>query len=147
MLNAIHLYRTARTLHRARIPILPRVFYYLTFLLFNSSLPYTAETGAGTRCAYGGIGVVIHGRARIGRGCTLGQGMTIGGRSRHPEVPVLGDNVYVGAGARILGPIHVGSGSLIAPNAVVLDDVPPRSIVGGIPARILRTDVDIADFV
>ena len=146
-MNAIHLYRLARGLHERGVPLLPKALYYANFLIFNSSIPYTAAIGEGSHCAYGGMGVVVHAEAKIGRGVTIGQGITIGGRSRSPQAPEIGDDVYIGAGARVLGPIRVGSGSIIAPNAVVIHDVPPRSIVGGIPARILRSDIDWRDYI
>jgi serine O-acetyltransferase len=146
-MNAINLYRIARGLHQRGVPLLPKALYYVNYLIFNSSLPYTAAIGEGSRCAYGGMCVVIHADAKIGRGVTLGQCITVGGRSRHPQAPEIGDDVYIGAGARVLGPIRVGSGSIIAPNAVVIHDVPPRSIVGGVPARILRTDIDWRDYI
>ena len=146
-MNAIHLYRLARALHQRGVPVLPKALYYANFLIFNSSIPYTATIGEGSRCAYGGIGVVVHGDTKMGSGVLMGQGITIGGRSKIPQVPEIGDDVYIGAGARLLGPIRVGSGSIIAPNAVVLHDVPPRSIVGGVPARILRTDIDWRDYI
>src|SRR4051812_18280214 len=107
-MNAVTFYRIAHALHRAKIPFLPGLIYGITFLLFNSSLPYTAEIGSGTKCAYGGIGVVVHGRCRIGANVILGQGVTLGGRSKLPGVPIVGDRVYLGAGARILGPVNIG---------------------------------------
>ena len=146
-MNAIHLYRLARVLHEHRIPFVPKALYFANFLVFNSSVPFTADIGEGSRFAYGGMGVVIHGAAKIGKRAMIGQGITIGGRSKHPVAPEIGDDVYIGAGARILGPVKIGSGSLIAPNAVVIHDVPPRTIVGGVPARVLRSDIDIADYV
>jgi serine O-acetyltransferase len=130
-----------------RVPLLPKLLYYVTFLIFNSSIPPTAIIGKGSRFAYGGIGVVIHSRARIGERVVIGQGITIGGRSHSPEVPIIGDGAYLGAGSRILGAITIGAGSVVAPNAVVIADVPPRSIVGGVPARILKRDIDAADYV
>jgi serine O-acetyltransferase len=147
MLNAIHLHRVANALHRRNVPVLPKLVSYLNFLLFNSAIPAATTIGAGTRFAYGGIGVVIHKDSVIGRDVTIGQGITIGGRSRHRETPIIGDRVYIGAGARVLGPIKVGEGSIIGPNAVVLADVPPRSIVVGVPARIIRTDIEIEDYI
>ncbi len=146
-MNAITLYRLAHALHRRGIPAVPKALYYANFLLFNSSIPFTAEIGEGSRFAYGGVGVVVHGAATIGRNVTLGQGITIGGRSRQTTVPKIGDNVYIGAGARILGGVTIGSGSIIAPNAVVIHDVPARCIVGGVPARVIRTDIEIDDYI
>jgi serine O-acetyltransferase len=64
--------------------------------------------------------------------------VTIGGRAGHPGLPVIEDDVRIGAGAAILGPVRVGRGALVGANAVVLHDVRPYAIVGGVPARELR---------
>ncbi|WP_437731640.1 serine O-acetyltransferase [Sorangium sp. So ce1335] len=137
-MNAIHLYNVAHWCHVRRIPVVPRLLYWLIFLLYNSSIPPSAEIGAGTRFGYGGMGVVVHARARIGRNVTIAQQVTIGGRSGHHEVPVVEDDVYLGAGAKILGPIRIGRGAVVGANAVVIKDVPAGATVGGVPARILK---------
>lgn len=96
------------------------------------------DIGEGTEFAYGGLSLVIHKNAVIGKNCMIGQCITIG---RVPgtgkEIPVIEDNVYIGAGARILGGINIGNNSIIAPNAVVTRDVNPCSVVGGIPAKLI----------
>lgn len=137
-MNAIHLYNVAHWCHERRIPVVPKLLYWTTFLLYNSSIPPSAEIGAGTRFGYGGMGVVVHARARIGKNVIIAQQVTIGGRSGHTEVPVIEDDVYLGAGAKILGPIRVGRGAVVGANAVVIHDVPPGATVGGVPARILK---------
>jgi serine O-acetyltransferase len=68
----------------------------------------------------------------------IGQNVTVGGRSGHESVPMIGDDVYIGAGARVLGPIHVGNGATIGANAVVLSDVHAGQSVAGVPARPIR---------
>ena len=139
--------RFGNLLHRRHIPILPKVVYYLNYFLFNSSVPSETEIGKGSKFSYGGIGVVIHNRAVIGKNCTIGQGITIGGRSKEYQVPIIGDNVYLGAGCRILGPIKIGDSVIVAPNSVVLKDVPSNSMVAGIPAAIKKTGITPSDYI
>ncbi len=146
-MNIINLQRAAHWLLIHKVPILPKLIYGLQFLMYNSSIPPSVSIGKGTKCAYKGIGVVIHSRSVIGENCLIGQGITIGGRSKHYEVPVIGNNVYLGAGCRILGPIKVGDDSIIAPNAVVIDHVPDHSIVAGIPARVIKQNIEVKDYV
>jgi serine O-acetyltransferase len=88
-----------------------------------------------------GMGVVIGETAEIGEDCTLYHGVTLGGTSwnKGKRHPTLGDRVVVGAGAKILGPITVGTGAKIGSNAVVVKDVPPGATAIGIPARIVET--------
>jgi serine O-acetyltransferase len=91
------------------------------------------------------MGIVIHRRVVIGEDCMIGQHVTIGGRSGHYEVPVLGNNVFVGVGAKVLGPIKVGDHAVIGANAVVLHDVPPHAVVAGVPARIIKKKAAIVE--
>lgn len=85
-------------------------------------------------------GIFIGGDVRIGDRCAISQGVTLGS-ALHDGVegsPVLGDGVYVAPGAKVFGPITVGSGAAVGANAVVRDDVPEGALVGGVPARVLR---------
>lgn len=145
-MDAVSIHRVGSWALMRRIPLLPRLAEIAIFLLFNSVIPASAQLGADTRLGYRGIGVVVHSRAVVGENVLIGPSVTIGGRSRSEGVPIIGDDVYVGAGARILGDIVVGSGSVIGANAVVIHDVPPRSVVAGVPARVVRMDVDVHDY-
>lgn len=89
-----------------------------------------------------GMGVVIGETTEIGDNCTLYQGVTLGGTGKDvgKRHPTLGDNVMVGAGAKVLGPLNIGSNTKIAANAVVLRDVPENSTAVGIPAKVVRKD-------
>jgi serine O-acetyltransferase len=136
--NAIHFHRVQHWLLKRGVPIAPQVIHRLIFLLFNSAIPPEAELGEGTWFGYGGMGVVIHKKARLGRRVFVSPQVTIGGRSGHPDVPVVEDDVYIGSGAKVLGPIRVGRGATIGANAVVLKDVPDGAIVAGVPARVIR---------
>lgn len=138
MLNAIHIHRIAYWLKQYHIPLLPELLTLLIFLLYNSKVPAGAKIGKGTRLGYGGIGVVIHERAVIGAKVMIGPNVTIGGRSGHHEVPVIGDRVEISTGAKVLGPVKIGSNVIIGANAVVIKDVPDNAIVAGVPAKIIR---------
>ena len=89
-----------------------------------------------------GAGVVIGETTEIGDNCTLYQGVTLGGTGKDvgKRHPTLGNNVMVGAGAKVLGPLKVGNNSKIAANAVVLHEVPENSTAVGIPAKVVRRD-------
>lgn len=90
-----------------------------------------------------GMGVVIGETAEIGDNCTIYHGVTLGGtghqkgKKRHPSI---GNNVLIGAGAKLLGPFTVGDNSMIGANAVVLTDIPMNATVVGVPGRVVRVD-------
>lgn len=87
-----------------------------------------------------GTGIVIGETAEIGDDCLLYQGVTLGGTGKDvgKRHPTLGNNVMVGAGAKVLGPIHVGNNARIAANAVVLREVPENATVVGVPGHVVR---------
>jgi len=116
-------------------------------LIYNSFIPYTCEIGEGTTFGYKGMGVVIHSDAVIGKNCIIAQQVTIGGRSKKKNVPVIGNHVYIGAGAKVLGDITIGDECVIGAGAVVLDSFEGGSIVAGVPAKLIRAGVKMADYV
>ncbi|NKI26849.1 serine acetyltransferase [Arenibacter sp. 6A1] len=138
MINAYKLYQFSNFLYKKKIPFLPKIIKLLIFLIYNSSIPYQASIGKGTTFGYGGIAVVIHKRAVIGDNCIIGTSVTIGGKSGHLKVPIIGDNVYIATGAKVLGPIKIGNNVIIGANSVVIKDVPDFAVVAGIPARIIK---------
>jgi len=139
MLNAMFFYRQMRWLYLHHIPFLPKLIELMVFLLYNSKVPYQAEIGKGTKLGYGGIGVVIHAKAKVGCNCMIAQQVTIGGGNSHyPGVPTIGDNVYMAKGSIIMGGITIGNNVTIGANAVVNKPVPDNAVVAGVPARILR---------
>lgn len=101
-----------------------------------SDIHPSATLGYGLRLPHP-TGVVIHQDAVIGNECMLMQQVTIG-QMAGPGAPVIGANVYVGAGAKILGPVIIGDGVRVGANAVVLDNLPSQCTAVGIPARIVR---------
>ena len=100
------------------------------------SIPAGTKIGAGLFIGHFG-GIVVHPGAEIGRNCNLSHGVTIGqtNRGSHAGTPVIGDSVFIGPGAAIIGRVRVGSDVAIGANAVVIEDVEDHSVVVGIPAH------------
>ena len=107
---------------------------------FGVEISYKTHIGAGLKISHGN-GVVIHEGAQIGRNCTILQQVTIGNNPQKNrfQVPVIGDNCYIGAGAKVIGPIFVGDDVIIGAQSVVNKDVPAGSVVAGVPAKIIRS--------
>jgi serine O-acetyltransferase len=141
-----YLYALASTLSKANIPFLPKIIQIIIRLVFGCYIPYTAQIGKNTVLGYGGLGIVIHARCVIGENCVIGPGVTLGGTSHKYEVPKLGNNVLVGPGAKVLGPVKVGNNVVIGANAVVTKDIADNTLVGGIPAKIIKENIDIKDY-
>lgn len=131
---AMVLYRCMQRARRWRLAPLEMLFNKLNAALCHCVIGRGAEFGPGFVLVHSN-GVVINGAVRGGSGILLEHQVTIGAERR--ESPVLGDDVFVGAGARILGPVRIGDGARIGANAVVLDDVPAGCTAVGVPARIV----------
>ncbi len=145
---AVWVYRFGRRIDRRRPSLYKRIltaWYWFLFrlveTLLGTSLPKAAKIGPGLRIWHFG-GIFIHSEAVIGENCTLRQGVTIGNREEGGPVPVLLDNVDVGAYAQILGGICIGNHCKIGAMSVVLDDVPDGMTVVGVPAKIAPKRVE-----
>jgi len=123
-----------------KLPVLPSLFQKCIRVIFSCEVPSTVKIGKGSKFVHSGLGVVLHGDVKIGENCRIYQNVTIGGRHNR-GCPVIGNNVFIGAGACILGGVTVGDGAMIGSNAVVISDVPPKTVVGGVPAKTLKTMV------
>ncbi len=140
-IHALLAHRTAHALHEAGVPLLPRTISMLSRTLTGIEIHPAARIGTGMFIDHG-AGVVIGETADIGDNVTLYQGVTLGGTGfaagkRHPTVQ---DNVTIGSGAKLLGPITIGHGAKIGANSVVITDVPPNSTVVGNPGHPVRVD-------
>ena len=111
-------------------------------LFFGAVVPGRAQIAPDVFLHHSGLGVVINGAAVIEKGCEIGVHVVLGGRAPEPGAPHLEPDVIVHAGARLIGPIRVGRGAIIAANCVVIGDVPPYSLVAGVPGVIKRRDID-----
>ncbi|MYN47384.1 serine acetyltransferase [Pseudoduganella sp. FT93W] len=110
----------------------------LNRILFSVALPPSVRMGKNVVLAYQGLSTVVHAQASIGDDVYIGPQVIIGGRSGESLVPVIEAGAYIGAGARVLGPVTVGRNALVAAGAVVLADVAPGQAVAGIPARPIK---------
>ena len=140
-LHALLAHRVAHALYRARVPLAPRLLASITRGLTGIEIHPAARIGDGFFIDHG-MGVVIGETAEIGNDVTLYQGVTLGGTGfatgkRHPT---LQDNVTVGSGAKMLGPITIGHGAKIGANTVVIHDVPPHATVVGNPGHPVRVE-------
>ena len=90
--------------------------------------------------------MILHARTKIGKNCIIGSCVTIGGKSGWYEVPVIGDNVEIHSGAKIIGPVRIGNNVIIGANAVVTKDIPDNCVVAGIPAKIIKENITKEDF-
>ena len=135
-MSALCLYRVANRLDHWHVPLIPRVLEKLILLIYRCVVPRRCEIGEGTELGYGGIAVVIHERAKIGRNVGIGSCVTIGGRSGIVGVPVIEDDVSIGSGAKVLGDIRIGKRAVIGANAVVLQSVPAYAVVVADPFTV-----------
>ena len=139
--QALLAHRVAHALREAGVPLAPRAIAYLTRAITGIEIHPAAKIGPEFFIDHG-AGVVIGETAEIGCCVTLYQGVTLGGTGFQPgkRHPTLGDNVTVGSGAKLLGPIAVADGAKIGANTVVVEDVPPGATVVGNPGHPVRVE-------
>ncbi|MDT8420832.1 MAG: serine O-acetyltransferase [Desulfuromonadales bacterium] len=147
MFNPVMYFRLANFLHRKGVPFVPKLLTYFSRFVFSCYLPHGVKAGENLVLGYGGLGIVIHERSIIGNNCHIDQNVTLGGTSKKQAVPILGNNVYVGAGAKIIGPVTIGNDVVIGANAVVVSDVEDNCVVVGVPARVIKKGIQMCDYV
>ncbi|MFC1650918.1 serine O-acetyltransferase [Candidatus Latescibacterota bacterium] len=139
--HAISLYRIAHLVHRLHIPIIPHFIMLAGRILTGVEIHPAAKIEGGFFIDHG-FGVVIGETSEIGKNVTIFQGVSLGGTGKETgkRHPTIGDNVVIGAGAKVLGSINVGNDVYIGANAVVLHDVPDDCTVVGVPGRCVKMD-------
>ncbi len=140
--HALVFHRISHFLYKHKLYFLARFISQINRFFTGIEIHPGAVLGSGLFLDHG-MGIVIGETAVVGNNCTIYHGVTLGGtgrqrgKRRHPEI---GDEVLIGAGAKILGPFKVGNHAMIGANAVVLSDVPDNATVVGIPAKVVKID-------
>ena len=139
--HALALHRVAHAIWRRGWTITARFLSHIARFLTGIEIHPAARLGPGLFIDHG-MGVVIGETAEVGENVTLLQGVTLGGTSlkREKRHPTLGNNVVVGAGAKIIGAFKIGDGSRIGAGSVVVREVPTNSVVVGVPGRVTYRD-------
>ena len=139
--KAVRAYRRAHKLYLKKHYFLARWISQRAKFKTGVEIHPAAKIGKGLFIDHG-TGVVIGETTEIGDNCVIYQGVTLGGTGKQTgkRHPTLGNNVMVGAGAKILGPFRVGNNVKIAAGAVVLDEIPDNATAVGVPARVVRLD-------
>jgi serine O-acetyltransferase len=139
--QALLSHRVSHALHSAGVPLLPRLLAYLTTAVTGVEIHPAARIGRGLFIDHG-AGVVIGETAEVGDDVTIYQGVTLGGTgfARGKRHPTVGNEVMIGAGSALLGPIEIGDRAKIGANSVVIHDVPPNSTVVGVPGHPVRVE-------
>ena len=140
-LHAIMLHRPAYWLYNHKHFFLARWISQYAKFRTGVEIHPGAKIGTGVFIDHG-CGIVIGETAEVGDGCTLYQGVTLGGTGKDTgkRHPTLGKNVTVGSGAKVLGPFTIGDNSKIAAGAVVLKEIPPNATAVGVPAQVVKLD-------
>lgn len=137
MPNAIIFYRIERWLYLYHIPILPRFFQLLIFLIYNSKITPEVKIGKGSFFVCKGVSCVLHPKAEIGENNRLGIHLTIVGQAPYFNCCKIGNHCWIGPNVTIQGPCIIEDNVIIAPGSVVTKSVPQGAIVAGNPARII----------
>ena len=135
--QAILGYRMCRWLVEKKIPLLHLFIQRCAEITTGISIPPEVVVGKGLMIPHFG-GLIINSNSTIGEFCTISHGVTLGNKMPGGKSPVIGNHVYICAGAKVLGEIHIGDHCIIGANSVVVSSIPPNSVVAGIPAKVIR---------
>lgn len=134
--HALLIYRISHFLWKKKIPLIPLLFTRIIQILYAIDIDYRARIEGGCMIVHG-VGLVIGSKVIIKKGCKLYHEVTLGiaETDENDGLPILEENVIIGAGAKVLGKIRIGKNAKIGANSVVIRDVPENHIAVGIPAK------------
>lgn len=140
-IGAIGLYRISRQAYLDGLLEGAKFLHGFIRIKYSCRAPYTAIIGEGTTLSLSGLGTAIHPATVIGDNCVIAQNVTLGGRAGKNSAPIIGNNVFVGPGAKCIGG-KIGNNVVIGANSVVVDEIPDNCVVAGVPAKIISRDME-----
>lgn len=123
-----------------------RAIELLIRFVFNASIPAAARIHRSVHLGHNALGVVLNRNCVIEANCIIGTHVVLGGKTPIKGAPHLEESVIVHSGAVIIGPVKIGTGAVVGANAVVTIDVPPNSVVVGVPAKVIKKNIDPAQY-
>lgn len=137
MINLAKVQRVSYCMYKKQIPLFPKLIQLFIFAFYSSAVSYKVKIGKGSFFNHAGFGILINSKVEIGENCKIGNNVSIVGQGPYKHAPILKNNIFVGPGAVIQGPVIIEDNVIIAPNSVVNKSVPRNAIVAGIPAKIV----------
>jgi serine O-acetyltransferase len=142
----VRLQRVSFVLQRRSLTPLSRSIELVIRLVYGACLPAKTSIAPSVFFYHNALGVVLNHDCIISAGCQIGTHVVLGGNGNQMGAPHLEEDVVVHAGAKLIGPIRVGRGAVIGANAVVMSDVPARSLVTGVPGEVKKFGLDSAGY-
>jgi serine O-acetyltransferase len=143
----VRLQRLAHGLYqRPLLRPLARGIDLLIRVIWSAHIPPEARIARTARFGHNGLAVIVHPLCEIGENCLIGPHVVLGGKAPVVGAPVIEDSVIIHTGAKIFGKIRIGAGSVVGANSVIMDDVPPRSLVVGVPGTVRKRDIDVSQY-
>jgi serine O-acetyltransferase len=142
----VRMHKVSGWLYPSRLTMLSRIVDGVIRVLFAARIPAQASIDPTVHFSHNALAVVLTWDAQIGARCQIGMQVLLGSRWPIAGGPILEEDVVVHAGAKVIGPVRIGRGSVIGANAVVLTDIPPYSLAVGVPAVIKKSAINVADY-
>jgi serine O-acetyltransferase len=142
----VHIHKKSRWLLDRRLRRLSQFLDTVIRVVYAARIPAVADIDSTVHFSHNALAVVITKGAHISAGCMIGTHVVLGSRWPLRGGPHLEENVIVHAGAKVIGPVRIGRGSVIGANAVVLTDIPPQSLAVGVPAVVKKTGIENSDY-
>jgi len=131
---------------KIRLLFIAKFISFFIRIFFSAQIPPTVSIGKGVVFGYGALSVVLHSESVIGENCRIGAGVTLGSRNPDKGAPIIGRNSFIATGAKVLGSVTIGENCVIGANAVVTKDIPDNCIAVGIPAKVVKENIDIREY-